>query len=315
MGQTADRVTRPDSEALSLASLACGVAALGWLPVLASDPDPLAIPYVCTGIALVGVSAGGVRLLRAVRRRWTRERAGILGRVGSAALAVVVVLGAVLACVALIPPYIGWFGCYALPPGNALGCLLSVAAVGLGIGSIARRERALLTAVPGIGLGMLVFAVSYAWDPIADTPSRAVRRFAAVAVRADQAAMISQLSAESVRHLNDLPLTRYGVHGRTAELVTVDHMHPAAARNTILLSVQREGKRATVECLIPFRRSFGPLAGYSGHGGHIHLVREAGAWKIDAYRHWQETRKRLEEAPAARVKSQGDTASALPSRQ
>lgn len=293
VGEAEDGVRQSRAQGSALASLACGVAAVGWLRPLEGDEGLLAIPSLCAGMALVGVSAVGVRLVRAVRGRQNRDDGRLLRLVASAALSVFVAFGAVLAALIVVLPWAGWFGSYALPPGNMLGVLLGVAAVCLGIGSIARRERALATAVSGLALGMLVLAVSYIWDPIADTPYGAVRRFAAAAARADQEAMISQFSAESVRHLDELPRTTYFVAGESDELITVRQMHPPAARETLLLSVQREDDRATVECVVPITRS---ATGFFGHGGRIYVIREDGAWKIDAYRHWQETRERMADA-------------------
>jgi hypothetical protein len=298
MGQTADGVRRSDSQALALASLACGVAALGWLRILEQDWVNAAVPLLCAGIALVGLSAIGVRLFRVARGRWRREEAGLLGLAALGALAVLVALGALLGVLVVVQPYIGWFGRYALPPRNVLGALLAVTAVCLGIGSIARRERALMTALPGLGLGLVVVAVSYVWEPLADTPSRAVRRFAVLAARSDQEAMLSQFSADSLRHIDERPRTYWGVYGRSVEFVSVDHMYPPAVRNTLLLSVQREGTRATVECLIPMSRHWLDGRGFFGHGSHIYLIREDGAWKIDAYRHWQEWLERFEQRAA-----------------
>jgi hypothetical protein len=294
VGEREDGVRR--AAGMAVASVACGVLATGWVrPFGYYTAYPAgAIAAALTGlgvVSLASVPAGRLADSYFRSRQGGAFWRGLLGWCGGI-IVVAVVLTAV--AVAAIREWIGAMGEYAVPRApDSIGVVLSLCAVGLGIWSFRVARPARTTAVAGILLGLLVLVTAFAWDIVVDSPYRAVRRFAAAAARADQDAMIAQFSAESVRHFDELPVAHYGVGGRSGELVTVDHMHPPAARETLLLSVEREGHRATVECVVPITRS--ATGGRFGHGGQIHLIREGGAWRIDAYRHWQEPRERWEE--------------------
>lgn len=263
---------------IALASLVCSFVATGWLRDFGDGF--LSAPLVGLLLSFVGICAAVIL---------ASGRLGVPRIMQFLTVPFGCWLGVVTAA-----NWIARLGAYAVPHvPDIVGAAVSVAAIATGVLSLVRREHTATIALIGLSLGLFVLVTSFLYDRVRNSPYYTLRQFAAAAYRNDQKAMMPFLSSASLRHFSELPTTYYGnddgVYPR--ELKTVDHMHGIAARNTLLLGIKIKGNRAMVDCPVPQRWDLFRVA---GKGGEVYLVREGKHWKVDAYRHWQETEKRFE---------------------